>query len=121
MDTDKLSFSSSEVYNLDQTMIIGGSKEQFEFTFYDLHGNLLDITNTKVIWTLSEFGHADFTILEKQGVLSSDYSSLVTLQANDTRNLSGKYVQQITLIDYLGAEYVPAQGIIKINANNKNS
>lgn len=120
MDTDNLSFSASEIYNLPSVSIRGGSKEQLDFTFYDKERNLLDITGAKVIWTLSEFGYSDITILKKAGVLSSDYSSMITLNANDTRDLEGKFVHQITLIDYLDDAYVPCQGIIKISRNNNN-
>ena len=120
MDVDNLSFATSEIYNLSSVSIRGNSKEQFEFTFYDRDGNLLDITGTKVIWTLSEFGYSDITLLKKEGVLSSDYSSVVTISANDTKDLEGKFVQQLTLEDYTLERYIPAQGIIKISPNNNN-
>ena len=120
MDVDNLSFSTSEIYNLPSVSIRGGSREMLEFTFYDKTGNLLDITNAKVIWTLSEFGYSDITLLKKEGVLSSDYSSVVTINSNDTRDLEGKFVQQITLKNFLDEDYIPCAGIIKINPTNNN-
>ena len=120
MDTDNLTFSATDVYNLPSVSIRGGSKEQLQYTFYDKEGKLLDITGAKVIWTLSEFGYSDITILKKVGILSSDYSSIIILNADDTRDLEGKFVQQITLKDYLDEDYVPCQGIIKISRNNNN-
>lgn len=121
MEVDNLSFNSSDIYNLQSIVIRGGSKEQLEYFFYDKDGNPLNITNAKVIWTLSEFGFSDYTILKKEGVLSSDYSSIITLHANDTKDLEGKFVQQISLYDYLDECYVPASGVIKISRNNDNT
>ena len=120
MDVDNLSFATSEIYNLSSISIRGGSKEMLEFTFYDKTGNLLDITGAKVIWTLSEFGYSDITLLKKEGVLSSDYSSVVTINSNDTRDLECKFVQQITLKNFLDEDYIPSQGIIKITPTNNN-
>lgn len=117
----KLSFGSDEIYNLQKFVMRGGSKTILEFSFADDESSLpLDITTSSVIWTMSEFGQPDYTILTKQGTLSSDTSCVVTLTSNDTKDIEGKFVQQITLIDYLGDEYVVAQGLIKINKNNNN-
>lgn len=116
-----LSFSNDEIYNLEKFVMRGGSKTILEFGFTDDEdGSPLNITTSTIIWTLSEFGQPDYTILTKHGTLSSDYSCVVSLSASDTRNIEGKFVQQVTLIDYLGEEYVVAQGIIKINKNNNN-
>ena len=120
MEVDWLSFSAEDIYNLQPILIRANSKEQLNYTFFDKDGNLIDITGAKVIWTLSEFGYSDITLLKKEGVLSSDYSSMITLRADDTKDLEGKFVQQITLKDYLDEAYEHAQGIIKISPNNNN-
>ena len=120
MEVDNLSFKNSEIYNLPSLVIRGGSKEQLRYTFYDENNDLLDITGAKVIWTLSEFGCKDYTIIEKEGVLSSDYSSVITLHADDTKDLEGKFVCQVSLKDYIDEVYIPAQGIIKISRSNYN-
>lgn len=113
-----LTFTGDQVYNLEQRVVRGGSKEILSFNFYDKDKAPLDITTTRVIWTLSEFGQSDYTILRKEGVLSSDYSCIITLGSRDTKDLEGKFIQQITLVDYLDEEYIPCQEIIKINRNN---
>ena len=120
MEVEGLSFSTEDIYNLQPILIRANGKEQLDYTFFDKDGNLIDITGAKVIWTLSEFGYSDITLLKKEGVLSSDYSSMITLHADDTKDLEGKFVQQITLKDYLDEAYVPCAGIIKISPNNNN-
>ena len=116
-----LSFSSDEIYNLQKFVMRGGSKTILEFSFDDDESSLpLDIITSTVVWTMSEFGQPDYTIITKQGTLSSDYSCIVTLNSSETKDIEGKFVQQVTLVDYLGDEYVVAQGIIKINKNNNN-
>lgn len=121
MASNRLTFEHDEVFNLERFVMRGGSKTILPFTFFDEDGvTPLDITTTTVIWTLSEFGQPEYTILTKEAVLSSDTSCVVTLNSSDTKELEGKFIQQVTLIDYLGEEYIPCQGIIKINKNNNN-
>jgi hypothetical protein len=115
-----LTFEKDEIYNLEKMSIRGGSKTVLSFEFYDEDDLPLDITTSTVIWTLSRFGEPNHTVLSHNGTLSSNNSCIVTLASEDTRDLEGKFVQQITIIDYLGQEYVPSQGIIKINKNNRN-
>ena len=70
-----LSFNSDEIYNLEKFVMRGGSKTILEFGFDDDESNLpLDITTSTVVWTMSEFGQPEYTILTKEGVLSCDYS-----------------------------------------------
>lgn len=115
-----LTFSTDEIYNLEKYVMRGGSKTILPFNFYDKDKKPLDITTSTIVWTLSEFGQPDFTILTKEGVLSSDTSCNITLESIDTKKLEGKFIHQITIVDYLGQEYIPCQGIIKINRNNNN-
>lgn len=118
--SEMLTFSTDEIYNIPKFVMRGGSKLILPFYFYDEDKKPLNITTTQVVWTLSEFGQPDFTILTKNGVLSSDTSCNIVLESKDTKLLEGKFIQQITLVDYLGEEYIPCQGIIKINKNNNN-
>lgn len=115
-----LTFSTDEIYNIEKFVMRGGSKMILTFNFYDDNREPLDITTTQVVWTLSEFGQPDYTILKKYGVLATDYGCNITLSSLDTKELEGKYVHQVTLVDYNGEEYIPCQGIIKINKNNNN-
>lgn len=115
-----LTFQTDEIYNLEKFVIRGGSKTILSFDFVDEDMLPLDITTSTVVWTLSEFGQPDYTILTKTGVLSGGHSCIITLPSIDTKYLEGKFIQQITLIDYMGDEYIPAQGILKINKNNNN-
>lgn len=118
--SDKLTFEASEIYNIDKFVMRGGSKTILNFDFEDEFDKPLDITTSTILWTMSEFGQPDYTILAKNGVLSGEHSCNVTIESVDTKELEGKFIHQITIIDYLGNEYIPAQGIIKINRNNNN-
>lgn len=118
--SNNITFSTNEIYNLEKFVMRGGSKTILPFSFEDEFDDPLDITSSAMIWTLSEFGQPDFTILTKQGITAGDYGFNIVLESSDTKKLEGKFVQQVTLIDYLGEEFIPAQGIVKINRNNNN-
>lgn len=114
------SFNSDEVFNLEKNTIIGGSREQLRFHFFDfMDSSKLDITNSTVVWTLSQFGDNKHTLLKKRGVLSGDYSCIIVLESEDTENLvGGKFIQQISLIDYKNKKIKPAQGALLIIESN---
>lgn len=118
---DGFTFSNTDEFNMEQISFTGGSKETIPLEFYNENGEKINITNYQVIWTMSRFGESEHTLLTKEGVLAGDYACNIVLNSDDTKNLSGKFVHQVTIIDYLGNERVPAKGIIKINRNNNNS
>lgn len=116
--SQNLTFIEDEIYNLEKYAMIGGGKVTLRFNFLDKDTLPIDITDSTIVWTLSEFGQANYTILTKQGILSGDTSCNVVLESDDTKHLEGKFIHQITIIDYLGQQYIPCQGIIKISRNN---
>lgn len=115
-----ITFSTSDVYNIDKFVMRGGSKTILNFEFEDEFGQPLDISTSTIVWTLSEFGQPDYTILKKEAQLAGNYGCNVIINSSDTKSLEGKFIQQITLVDYRDEEFIPAQGIIKINRNNNN-
>lgn len=116
--SQNLTFTNDEVFNLQKMSVVGGSKEQLKFNFYNDEQEPLDITTSRVIWTLSRWGDVGYTLLTKTAVLSSDYSCIVTLLSSDTDGLDGKFIQQISIIDYQGNKNKPCQGVLLISESN---
>jgi hypothetical protein len=95
--------------------MIAGSNFTLTFTAYDSDGiSLLDLSGATIKWVISPFGQTNYTILQKTGVITGTGTFTVTLNSSDTASLSGKYIQQPVITDFLGNIFRPAQGTILI-------
>jgi len=105
----------SDIISLNEFSMIAGSNFTLTFTVYESDGvNLLDLTGATIKWVICPFGQADYTVLQKTGVITGTGTFTVTLSGSDTATLSGKYVQQPVITDFLGNIFRPAQGTILI-------
>lgn len=113
------SFEQNQIYELESKAFVGGQHEPLRFSFIGDDNLPIDISGTNATWTLSNInGTIKYTQLRKEGIMSGIYAFVVYLEEVDTKSLSGKYLQQITINDQTGRPIRIAQGILKINLNN---
>lgn len=124
--------SYSSLNTLEDTSFIGGNTFYLDFNVYDDNGVMIDLSGKSLEWKLAPYGQKNINILIKTetpyvsggvtyggGVTDFDiYTKRVTLDSSDTESLSGKYVQQVVVIEILPdttvITYKPSQGVITI-------
>lgn len=104
------------VNTLEEIYMIAGSTYELIYDAFDGDGEPLDMVGSTMKLKLSQFGRPNFVVLTKNGTYSAVPSNRFTvkLSVEDTKLLSGKYVQQPIITDYLGDEHIPGQGFITI-------
>jgi hypothetical protein len=107
--------SYDDLNTLTDTFFIAGTDKVFTFSAYASDGvTPLNITSATIEWTLCRFGEFNQPIITKEGVIIDAYHFTVTLDANDTFTLSGKFIQQPIITDFSGNTFRPGQGTIII-------
>lgn len=101
--------------NLDEFSFIAGTDKVLTFTCYDENAlDLLNITGGSAYWWLCPFGESSVVTLSKTGNITDANTFTVTLTAADTLYLSGKYIQQTSVTDYVGNTFRAGQGTVII-------
>jgi hypothetical protein len=102
--------------NLPDISFIGGTDKVFTFTCYKENGlDLLKISGGgTATWLLCPYGGFGTRTLEITGDINTDNSFDVVIPAASTLALRGKFIQQVTIIDYYGNTYRPGQGLVII-------
>lgn len=120
---NKMSFINyNNIFSLEEFSFIAGTEYLLEYTVFQEDGvNKEDISSAQAIFYLFPYGQPDYVVLQKTctiGVALGTFS--VTLESNDTKNLSGTYIQQPLIVDFYGKQYRLGQGriIISPRANN---
>lgn len=102
----------SEINSLAEFAFIAGTPYTLNFTVYEEDGTtLLDMGGGSFKWTLSPYGQ-NYSVLEKTGTITGVGTAEVQLDTLDTETLSGKYIQQPTIVSFSGEEYRPGQGVV---------
>jgi ABC-type molybdate transport system substrate-binding protein len=99
---------------LPETFFIAGTQKMFIFTIYGENGGLLDISSGTASWKLCPYGDYETETLSKSGVVYDTNSFSVTLDYEDTADLSGKYIQQLQVVGNNGDTFTPTQGTVLI-------
>jgi hypothetical protein len=108
--------SYDSLNNLSEISFVAGTEKLLTFTVYNEDGvTLLNISSGSATWKLCQYGEFQTTILTKTGTVINANQFTVLLDPVDTETLSGKYIQQIIVIDNSGKTFVPGQGIIIIS------
>lgn len=99
--------------------LIGGSKQEYHFHFYELDmiTPVSMIGAVSIYFRLSPYGHPDKLVLSVQGHIISEepYNTIaIVLDATDTQNLYGKFIYQLVLEGYQSGYFIPFQGIMNI-------
>ena len=116
------------IYTLPFYDFVGGSTEELVFHFYfyknkkpfDLYSctanfSIVDYANKRATKPLVSKPMIIRAEPDRDGEVCNVLS--VTLKPTDTRNLSGKYIYQISIRDVSGAIEIPKQGILHIINN----
>jgi hypothetical protein len=104
------------INNLEDLIFIGGTDKVLTFTAYQTDGiNLLDVISGSVTWFLCSYGEFSHNVLEIAGVITGDHTFTVTIPAASTLALSGKFIQQVSIIDFSGNTFRPGQGTVIIS------
>ena len=106
--------SYDQLFTFGEISFIAGTDKVMTFSTEDENGAPLDITGADVAWYLCPYGQYNNAVLYKEGVLATAYTFTITLDSEDTLSLSGKFIQQVVITDYLGNQFRPAQGNIII-------
>jgi len=120
--------SYANINTLEDMEFIAGSTEYIDFTIQNDAGVPIGVTGKTLEWRLAPYGQKNFnsvTKTEASGVTTPDlYTKRVTLDPTDTQSLSGKYVQQVIVVetnpDLTTTTYKPAQGVVTIISAIKN-
>ena len=108
--------SYDAINNLQEISMIAGNDKILSFSVYQEDQiNPLDIANGYVTWTLCPYGEYNIKVLEKAGVITGLNTFTITLTEEDTITLSGKYIQQPTVVDSNGSTFRPGQGVLIIS------
>lgn len=115
-----------ETYNIDTQGFIGGTDKELTFIVYGKNSTTAkNLIGTTIYWYLSPYGSYSKNILEYSTedvspngrIVLSATEGMFTLYIpyNDTLSLSGKYIQQISITDYLGKTFRAGQGDLIIS------
>ena len=89
-------------FKLPELNFIGGNYKEIPFVVEDLdNGGVMDLSNVKLIFSLTEYQqrNSDTPLLSKELMLDPDNPTLAKLYLDsaDTINLKGRYIYQITV------------------------
>ena len=109
-------FQSIVVNDLAKFSFIAGTEQILTFDIYDANKQAVDLSFATLTWTMSYFNDPTYAVLTKTGVIDAQkiYRFSVTIASADTLTLSGTFVHQPVVVDYLNNEYRPSQGSILI-------
>ena len=101
--------------NMDELELRAGSDKVLTFVCYQEDGvNLLNITGGTLSWMLCPYGEFGVNVLTIEGVIEDANTFSVTIAPSDTASLGGKYIQQVSITDFSGSDFIPGQGIVLI-------
>jgi hypothetical protein len=109
-----MSINYDNLNNLPEISFEAGTQKILPFTVYKENG--LDPQNIiSAVWTLCPYGELQITTLTKTGTNIIINTFDIVLDSSDTETLSGKYIQQITVVDASGNTFRPGQGTVIIS------
>jgi hypothetical protein len=105
--------------DLDEISFIAGSEQELQFDLYDSASALLNLSSATCSWKMCQYGDPSYAVVSKSGSYVTISASpinrfTVLLTSSDTDSLSGMFQHQPIVIDYLGTEFHPSQGLITI-------
>lgn len=115
--------SASCPYTLPQVEFVGGSTQDFSFRCYqNKTGRPLDMSESEADFSIIDYGnkYGEPLVSRVMDVRDGDgtYNVLfVSLAPEDTVDLVGKYIYQISIRDVAGVVEIPNQGILYITNN----
>jgi len=98
------------INSLPEDGFVAGNRQTFSFECVDENGVTINIATGSASLKVSPYGNPSYVVLTKLGDIYDTNKFTVTLERNDTINLSGLYIFQPTVTDVFGRPYTPAQG-----------
>jgi hypothetical protein len=108
-----LNTTFSTINSLGDYPLIAGGTYTMKFTVLDQSGSPVSLSTVTCSMKLAPFG-TDYTVLTKTGSVIATNIFSITLSAEDTSGLSGKYTYQPILTLATTEVLKPAQGILTI-------
>jgi len=103
-----------EINSLEEIDMIGGDSLLITIVVTDSDGAPVNITAGTTKWILSPYGRPDVVSLEKTADIIDTDTCEVQLVLADTKDLYGKYIQQLSHVDFAGKEF-RKQGLVTIS------
>lgn len=103
----------SDVYALAEMSFIAGNDYTLFFKITDENGNPGNVSGASFVWYLADFDQRAEPQLTYPGEIIAADEIKVVIPSEDTLNLSGRFVQQISISES-GKQYRPLQGIVVI-------
>lgn len=94
--------------------MIAGTSDTLEYNFFYKDGSKVDLSSSTALLRICYLGQPNYSVAEIPGEISDENKVVFKISSKYTKKLSGKFIQQPTLIDYSGQEYIYQQGIITI-------
>lgn len=110
-------------YNLPFIMFVGGESEQLRFNLHTVAGDDFDAYGCTVDFSIVNYSNkTSAPIFTKTATLEDGpdgYLSVavVDFDPNDTKNIHGRYIYQLTIKNSTSMVEIPGQGIIDIVRN----
>lgn len=113
----------TNIYTLPELTFVGGKTQELRFNLKDTNGEPYNASGSTVNFSICDYSYktgapilslTPSLIADESGMANSLY---VTITSEDTINLFGKYIYQITIIDISGRVEIPNQGIMNITKN----
>lgn len=113
-----MSFSVLTINDLPEFLMTAGEDQELIFNVYDSGCSVINLNSATITWKLAYYGQTTSVVTKGGNISGSPVNQFtVDLIPSDTVNLSGKHVQQYTVVDFSGKTYKPSQGIIYIIPN----
>ena len=113
----------NSIYTLPELSFIGGESQTLLFNLLTLSGTDFDASGCNVGFAVIHYANKNgLPILTKEVEIVEGKNGVmniaqVDIEPEDTIGLYGRYVYQITVVDYYGVTEIPGQGIINITRN----
>lgn len=113
----------TNIYTLPELTFVGGKTQELRFNLKDTNGEPYNASGGTVNFSICDYSYkTGAPLLSLTPTLMADENGIadllyVTILPEDTLNLFGKYIYQITIIDISGRVEIPNQGIMNITKN----
>ena len=100
---------------LPDTWLYAGSSKTWTYPCFEEDKiTPLTLTGGSAKIVFCPYGEPSITSLQKDGVINTTTSFIVSFIASDTINLSGKYLQQAIITDSVGNTFIAGQGTVLV-------
>lgn len=117
----------TNIYTLPELTFVGGKTQELNFRLKEKDGSLYNARNCEANFSICNYSNkTGEPLLSIQPTFVSNDNSIIhilhiIISPEQTVNLYGKYIYQITIKDETGRVEIPNQGILNITRNiNKN-